>query len=695
MLHRPRRVRAFLASALALACVTATVEATAQDAVEILDVRLDRSTHHVVGVQVLIAGDDDGDASATVRVRELGGGYRDAPSLLRVRPDTVTLPIELQLAGSIFDLAPGTEHEVEITVADPDGGGGVRTVAASTRALPPSEPASPRLVPVTSAGELASALSAAQPGDVIEIADGTYSGAFSMLASGTPDAPIVIRGQSQDGVVLDGGNCDCNIVEVYGSHVIVERMTMRAAVRALRFQGEGATSNVARYLKIRDVVHGIASRVDQTDFAICDNDIEGRLAWPWTFADDATSHWDDRGVEVTGDGHVVCHNRIVGFGDPVVNKKNQSRAWDVYGNDIRASYDGTELDDAQGNVRLYGNRFVDVMNPVSIQPVRGGPAYVLRNVGFNIPEEQIKLKSLGGTDLPSGAVIAHNTFVSPKIALNLQTPITQFNFVVRNNLFVGPETLAGSRTVDWTASLDGGSFDFDGYYPDGGLWFGRVDGQDQVWSSWAELQAAGAVEPNGVLLERPIFEGDVVGPTDEQSSHEPPSFALAETSNAVDAGLVIPGVNDRAPGGPDLGAWERGCPTPFYGPRDPANAGVTNRIDCGANDASGGGGGSGGGSGSGSGSGGDGFGTAGAGGPGGTGGPAGPSGAGGSSGVGQPTDAVAGAGGGDSAAGGDDDGCGCAVPGGGERPAAWAGVALALGALVAFRLGRRRLMPNN
>ncbi len=39
---------------------------------------------------------------------------------------------------------------------------------------------------------------------------------------------------------------------------------------------------------------------------------------------------------------MVCHNRISGFGDPVVNEQVESRAWDVYGNDILDAFDGTE-----------------------------------------------------------------------------------------------------------------------------------------------------------------------------------------------------------------------------------------------------------------------------------------------------------------------------------------------------------------
>ncbi len=330
-------------------------------------------------------------------------------------------------------------------------------------------------------------------------------------------------------------------------------------------------------------MHGIGSKTGQKDFWICDDDIDGRLIWPWVFQSNATSHWDDRGIEVTGDGHVVCHNRIRGFGDPVVNKKSRARSWDIYSNDILDSFDGTELDDGEGNVRLTHNRYTNVMDPVSIQPIWGGPAYVLRNVALNVPEEPIKLKSTGGVNEPSGAIIHHNTFVSPNLSLNLQTPITQHNFVISNNLFVGPKQLAGSRTVDWTATINGGRFDYDGYFPDGGFWFGKVGGQNQIWNSFAEVQAAGKVEQSGVLLGEPIFEAGFLGPADEQQHQSPKQFVLAAGSNAIDKGEPLPGINTGAIGAaPDLGALERGCPTPTYGPRPEGQDAVTNLVDCNA-----------------------------------------------------------------------------------------------------------------
>src|SRR5690606_17780421 len=122
--------------------------------------------------------------------------------------------------------------------------------------------------------------------------------------------------------------------------------------------------------------------------------------------------------------------------------------------------------------------------------------------------------------------------------------------------------------VDWTASIVEGVFDYDGYWPDEGYWLGRVAGANRVYATLAEAQAAG-VEVHGVALDLPIFEAMFVGPDDDgMTRRDPPSFALHPSSNAIDRGRVIAGINASAPGaGPDLGAWERGCPEPHYGPR--------------------------------------------------------------------------------------------------------------------------------
>lgn len=573
---------------IAIVVVVATAStARAQNALTITEVRTDRPTLHTIGIQVLISGDANRDAQIAVRWRPAGTSeFRDAPPLFRVLPETViNWTVPEQLAGTIFDVAPGGTYDVELTATDPDGGGETRMIPATTRELP-RDPLAPRQVAVTDATTLAAALAAAQPGDVIALADGTYTGSFAINASGTADNPIVIRGMSQAGVVLDGQDCAaCNIIEVYGSYVHVERLTIRNGVRALRFLGDGTTANAVSHVTIEDVVHGIGSGTNQTDFTICDNVVHGRLVWPLVYSDDGAIHADDQGVRVDGSGMVVCHNDIAGFGDPMINFIEGGRAYDFYGNDIHEIYgDGTELDRGEGNVRLFGNRFTNLYTAVSIQPVRGGPTYVVRNQVVNVADEQIKLKSVGGIEEPSGALIYHNTFVSPELALNLQTPITQHNFVIANNLFIAPATVPG-RVVDWTAAIDRGTWDYNGYYPDGGFWFGTV-GAPRTFPDFATAQAGG-VEVNGRLVTAPpgLFADGFVAPDDYHPVVTPPDLALADGANAIDAGMVLVGIDSHHDGAaPDLGARERGCPAPYYGPRPVGMEALTNAVDCSRDD---------------------------------------------------------------------------------------------------------------
>lgn len=563
--------RAF-AALVAASGFSASVVAWAQDSVTVESVELDRPTVSSVGVQVLISGDDDGDATAELFVRPAGEDeWRPGLPMLRVLPDTVVgQSVPEQLAGSAIDLPPGADIELEVRIDDPDGGGGVETLTATTRPLP-AAPAAVREVAVTSADELRAALQDAEPGDVIEVAAGTYTGAFSLNASGTEDAPIVLRGVARDDVVFDGEDCGgCNVFEIYGSYVHLEEFTIRNAVRALRFLGSGATGNVARRLRIEDVVHGIGSQSDQTDFYLCDNIVHGRLEWPLVSSDDGAQHNDDQGIRVDGDGHVVCHNEISGFGDPILNFAEAYRSFDVYGNDVFDIYgDGIEIDRAEGNVRVFRNRWTNVYTAISIQPVHGGPVYVFRNVAVNVADEQVKLKSVGGDILPSGALVFHNTFVSPEVALNLQTPITQYNFRFENNLFIGPADTTRGYTVDWTATIDGGMFDYNGYHPDGSFWFGRdTAGQNNLWDSFQEVQQGGVFEANGRLVAASPFANGFVAPDDYRTRHEPQELTLADDSSAVDTGRTIEGISHSFEGdAPDLGALELGCALPTYGPR--------------------------------------------------------------------------------------------------------------------------------
>ncbi|HEV3174249.1 MAG TPA: hypothetical protein VGZ32_28125 [Actinocrinis sp.] len=90
--------------------------------------------------------------------------------------------------------------------------GGPQPAVVAAASLPGVTSADPSVtcpaatVNVSTADQLTQALAAAQPGTVIQLADGTYSGNFSGTAVGTADQPVFLCGGS--GAVLDGGSRD-------------------------------------------------------------------------------------------------------------------------------------------------------------------------------------------------------------------------------------------------------------------------------------------------------------------------------------------------------------------------------------------------------------------------------------------------------------------------------------------------------
>ena len=70
------------------------------------------------------------------------------------------------------------------------------------------------------------------------------------------------------------------------------------------------------------------------------------------------------------------------------------------------SDDGSELDYSERNVRCYENRFTNVYQGISTQPVYGGPVYIFRNALYNVVQEPFKMHNS-----PSGVLIFLNTIV--------------------------------------------------------------------------------------------------------------------------------------------------------------------------------------------------------------------------------------------------------------------------------------------
>lgn len=542
----------------------------------VIKTNLDLPTVISLGVQVLISDDDNRNATIALRYRKSGTEtwYEGLP-LMRVNEVAVknnaSRTVPAQFAGSIFELKPDTSYDIALIASDPDGYNNTINLTARTRPIPRLNPATSRAVAVSNVAQLTSALSAAKAGDVITLAAGTYAGNFSLSASGTDENPIVIRGAGIDQTIIDANNCSsCDGFSASGSFIHLERLTIKNANRGVRFTGTGAQGNVMRRVRVTNVVLGVGTIYGNTqnNFYICDNIIEGRVNWPLVYADDGAAHANDDGIRIVGSGHVVCHNKVIGFGDAMKTEIAGARALDFYGNELMGAYDnGLELDLSEGNVRCFRNRFTNAYSPISFQPIYGGPAYAIRNVIVNIVDEQTKLHSLGGLETV-GILIANNTFVGAKHALSHQSSSTIHNFQFLNNIFMGPVAPVNNKTVDWWTPVDNYQFDYNGYFPtDKTFGFGFVS-QKYSYANFSDMKAAGVLEKNGVALTANTFANGLVGPVDYKVALSPQDVTLAATSPAIDKGKVLPNITDGFKGAaPDVGALELGCPIPIYGPR--------------------------------------------------------------------------------------------------------------------------------
>ena len=554
---------------------------------------LDPPTLIALGVTLPITGDDNFNGSVAMRYREVGTpGWSTALPLQHVHVEVVTgLAVTPQFAGSIFDLRPDTSYEIELHATDPDGAvDAVMTVMGKTRPVPIANPATARAVAVSSAAQLASALNAAQAGDVITLADGTYAGTFAIHASGTATNPIVIRGATTNGTILDGGNCvGCNVLEVYGSFTHVESLTLQKASRAFKWQTPGSTNNVLRRVHIRDVTTAISSQANQANFYVADNVLEGRLVWPCVYTSDDPScngspivhgaHANDDGIQMMGDGHVVAHNTISGFGDAMKSEQTGARSVDFYGNDVLWSYDnGIELDGTQRNARAWRNRFANVFAVLSFQPIFGGPTYAVRNVLYNVPDEPFKLHSNGNTPTV-GAVILHNTVVRGTRELQCSSSISPLYFTVKNNLFVGPAALdPDGHAVRWDLpGIPTATIDYNGYYPDGKFQYG-YGASGTTYNTFAQVLAAASFDAHSMLVDTTTFAAGTIGPADWHVLVPPLDPSLGASSMAIDRAEVLPNINTGV--APDLGALERGCDAPVYGVRRAFVDEATESLGC-------------------------------------------------------------------------------------------------------------------
>lgn len=284
-------------------------------------------------------------------------------------------------------------------------------------------------------------------------------------------------------------------------------------------------------------------RVGASDALVAGNRcVDPRIAsWPWYAV---KGHYEeisailDRG----GRGNVIAENFVSGMFDGVTggggDRSNENEGADAdYLDNVceRLGDDGIETDDyAAINVRVIGNAVFDALHAVSVAPIMQGPYYCLRNLFANARKGGLKL-SLGGR---GAAWVVHNTFTGPAPALHATGHYA--NVHLRNNV------LGGDPPVDDGPKGSEGACDFDGdlLFTHEAVVF-RWKGTD--YATLDQLRGATGFERNGRAGD-PLFLHAAAR-----------DCTLPPGSPAVDAGLFLPGLNDRFRGAaPDVGAFELG-----------------------------------------------------------------------------------------------------------------------------------------
>ncbi len=531
-------------------------------------------TIHSIGIEWDLSGDANHNAECQVRFRAEGTTtWKKTLPLFRIDYFGVYNTRKADraynmFAGSILFLQPGTRYEVELDLRDPDGGAAMKRFTIATRPLPRLPEGGKKLyvTPGDGGGDgtaekpflgLASAQKVVQPGDVVLMRPGKY-GVFKFDKPGESGRFIAWKKAEEGEVVFDSA-------KIAASHLYLEGLTFRKNQAGTALKVEGAVKDVALCRSsFFGFHHSIMLSRESADWYIADNVIVGDN-------DPEKSILEGEAIDLNASaGHVVAHNRVSRTENGV---HYPGRNCDIFGNDIfDTTDDGIEPDYGYCNIRIWENRIYNYKNNgLSFQPMFCGPWYFIRNqvigTGYTF-----KFR------VQDRFLLVNNTFVTWSFASpRMHHVLTSYS---RNNLYIcagkperapiwtafnnKDEKLEMVRAVDfkpnWMTDVDYDGFDW---------------GESKIAFRWDKkfyndlpsFAADIGIEKHGVrVFKEQIFERFDV--PREAGRVGPTVLTLKKGSNAVDAGAVVPNINEEFVGrAPDLGAHELGRPAPTYGPR--------------------------------------------------------------------------------------------------------------------------------
>ncbi|MBL7698939.1 MAG: CocE/NonD family hydrolase [Chitinophagaceae bacterium] len=493
-----------------------------------------------------ITGDDNLNGSVKIEYREKGSSeWLEGMPLRRVPADSNKLSTNLgrtppgywgfrwinKHAGSIFFLKPGACYEIKARLNDPDGGSVEKTIVACTRALP--------LV--------------CKSDSIVNITPGEYDTLHTV--NGIENKRIVYRSPN--------GRAQFKHIDLRNRKwVTVEGLAVyNSDSTGFGINLTGAENIVIQHCEIKSTYGVVAYLPGANSCIISNNVVTGPYPWGEELMG-AGGATNGEGIQMTGSGNIICYNTVSGFRDCISlmedeHAANQSSI-DIYNNEISNGLDdGIEADFCFSNCRIYKNRITNCFVGLSSQPSLGGPTYFIRNVMYNIIHSGFKLKRRS-----RGDVVLHNTLL--KVGVGFGGNDTMDHAYFRNNLaFGGP---ADFKVGHYGT---GGAFAADmkspGKYSD--LDYDAVGIYQQPYKAVIGSKKFSEVEKHG--LANVPFEStfnNVIFPLEFKKEFAPPDLTLKEGSMPIDAGQVIPNINNNfKDNAPDIGAYEYREPVPVYG----------------------------------------------------------------------------------------------------------------------------------
>jgi hypothetical protein len=240
-------------------------------------------------------------------------------------------------AGVVPAPSPGSAG---VGPAPSPGSAGIGPTPGSAGVAPAPAPAvSGDVRRVSGAAQLQAALQAARPGQVIELADGVYSGRFVASVSGTSAQPIVLRGGR--GAVLDGGSPSTGTaLSLQGaSYWWLEGFTVRGAQKGVVL--DRSNHDVLSKLDVGQTgMEGVHFRSSSSDNWLQGSDVHntGRVNAGFgegVYVGSAKSHWGtygNSGGMDRSDRNVITANWIHAVTAENIDIKEGTTGGMIYGN---------------------------------------------------------------------------------------------------------------------------------------------------------------------------------------------------------------------------------------------------------------------------------------------------------------------------------------------------------------------------